>query len=241
MYKRQVSLTVVLSAGAGAALAVRRRAGPARAGGADLRRAGGRQHTLAWPAYLAALLVALLLVPVFQTGFASVPGQNPDGMLGVGVAELLQNTHPRGSNIELPIDSMPLVWRSKYPIYYVLAATSTLSGLEPIKVFAAEAAALAALTAIAFMLLAIYGLRAGPRAGLLVMTVIGFDALIAHLATHPYHNQLWGTLALPMILLFGLRFAEERRRRDAALLTLFGAVGLSAYPLMVLFLSLIHI
>ncbi|MBA2792540.1 MAG: hypothetical protein H0U32_00925, partial [Thermoleophilaceae bacterium] len=194
--------------------------------------------TLAWPTYLSVLLVAILLVPMLQAGYTSVPGQNPDGLLGVGVAELLQNTHPTGSDTDLPIDTMPLVWRSKYPIYYVLAGTSTLSGLEPIKVFAAEAAVLAALTAIAFMLLALYGLRAQPRAALLVMAMIGFNSLIGYLAGHPYHNQLWGTLALPMILLFGMRWLEMRSRADAALFALFTALGLSAYPLMVLFPAL---
>ena len=233
-----VSLTTVLVLGAVAAIVVRSHTGPARAERALVERAGGRLLTLAWPTYLAALLVAILFVPMFQGGYVSVPGMNPDGMLGVGVAELLQNTHPRGSDVDLPIDTMPLVWRSKYPIYYVMAGTSTLSGLEAIKVFAAEAAVLAALTAIAFMLMAVYGLRAGPRGGLLVMAVIGFNALIGHLADHPYHNQLWGTLALPMILLFGLRFAESRRREDAVLVALFGGLGLSAYPLMVLFPAL---
>lgn len=229
------SLVVVLTLGAVSGIAIRRRRGPVRAEEADARRAGGRMLALAWPSYLAALVVAILLVPVFQAGYVSVPGQNPDGMLGVGVAELLQNTHPQGSNVNLPIDSMPLVWRSKYPIYYVLAGTATLSGLEPIKVFAAESAVLGALTAIAFMLLALYGLRTGPRAALLVMAAIGFNSLIAHLAGHPYHNQLWGTLALPVILLFGLRFLQQQRREDAVLCALFVALGLSAYPLMILF------
>jgi len=233
-----VSVATVLILGVVAAVVVRLRLGPARADVAENERAGGRLLAVGWPAYLAALLVAMLLVPVFQAGYATVLGQNPDGMLGVGVAELLQSTHPRGTDPTQPIDTMPLVWRSKYPIYYVLAGASTLSGLEPLKVFAAGAAVLGALTAIAFMLLALYGLRASPRAGLLVLAVVGLNSLLGHLVLHPYYNQLWGTLALPMILLFGMRWLEERRRADAGLLVLFGALGLSAYPLMVLFPAL---
>lgn len=230
-----VSLAVSVGGGALAGLVMRLRSGPLRARPADTEQAGGRLYVLAWPAWLATLMIAVVLVPMFQAGYTSVPGTNPDGMLAVGTAELLQSTYPLGSDADLPVDSMPLVWRSKYPIYYVLAGTASISGLEPIRVFAAESAAVAALVAVAFMLMARYGLGAGPRAGVLVMAVIGFDALVAHLAAHPYHNQLWGTLALPLILLFGMRFLESRSRRDAALLALFTAFGLSAYPLMVLF------
>jgi len=232
------SIAVVLATGVAAGGLARARLGPARADPVEVRRCGGRLYTLGWPGYLAVLLTAILLAPIFQAGFATVPGVNPDGMLGVGVAELLQTTHPRGSDVDLPVDTMPLVWRSKYPIYYVLAGTATLSGLEPIKVFAAESAFLAALAAIAFMLMARHGLQAGPRAGVLVMAVVGLDALMAHLAGHPYHNQLWGALALPLILLFGMRFIGARARRDAALLALFATLGVSAYPLMVAFPAL---
>ncbi len=232
------SIAAVLAIAVLAGGVARSRLGPARAEREQVRRSGGRLYTLAWPAYLAVLLTAILLVPMFQTGLTTVPGVNPDGMLGVGVAELLQTSHPRGSDVDLPVDTMPLVWRSKYPIYYVLAATSTLSGLEPIKVFGAESAFLAALVAIAFMLMARYGLRAGPRAGLLVMAVVGLDALTAHLAGHPYHNQLWGALALPLILLFGMRFIHTRASRDGVLLALFTILGVSAYPLMVAFPAL---
>ncbi|MBA3437554.1 MAG: hypothetical protein H0U14_06110 [Thermoleophilaceae bacterium] len=234
----EVSLAVLLVAGTVAGAAVRRRLGPARPEAEDLAAAGGRRLTLAWPSYLAVVLVALLVAPVFANGYATVQGTNPDAMLGVGAAELLSQAHPTAIDEDLPVDRMPLVWRSKYPIYYVLAGVSSISGLDPPQAFAALSAMLAALTAAAFMLLARYALGAGPRAALLTMALVGFDRAVAYLALHPYHNQLWGTMALAPILLFGLRLLNRPNRRDAALLAGFLALGLAAYPLMVIFPAL---
>ncbi len=231
----EVSLPALLAAGALAAAAIRLRLGPARPGAEELAAAGGRRLTLAWPSYLAVVLVALLVTPIFVNGFATVQGNNPDAVLGVGTAELLQHTHPAAIDEDLPVDRMPLVWRSKYPIYYVLAGASSLSGLDPTQTFATLSAVLAALTAAAFMLVARYGLGATPRAAVLTMALVGFDRAVYYLALHPYHNQLWGTMALAPILLFGLRLLERPSRRDAVLLAGFLLLGLAAYPLMVLF------
>jgi hypothetical protein len=130
---------------------------------------------------------------------------------------------------------MPSVWKSKYPIYYVLAAASSISGLDPVKAFPGVAAVLVALTALGFMLLARYGLRASPAASVLALAFVAANRVTAHLGLHPYFNQLWGTLALPLMLLFGLRFMRTPTRRDGILLALFLALGIAAYPLMVLF------
>ncbi len=234
----EVSLPLLLGAGAVAGVAIRLRLGPARPDQNDLAAAGGRRFTLAWPSYLAVLLVALLVAPVFANGYATVQGRNPDAMLGVGTAELLQNAHPTAIDEDLPVDRMPLVWQSKYPIYYVLAGASSLSGLDPIRTFAAFSAVLAALTAAAFMLVARYTLGAGPRATVLTMALVGLDTAVAYLALHPYHNQLWGMMALAPILLFGLRLLNRPNRRDAVLVAGFLVLGLAAYPLMVLFPAL---
>lgn len=233
-----VSLAVLLSAGLVAGGAVRARLGPARTDAGALAAAGGRRLTLAWPIYLAVVLVALLLVPLFAQGSVTVQGTNPDALLGVGAAEFLQHSHPTEIDEALPVDRMPLVWRSKYPIYYVLAGASSLSGLDPTETFAAFSAVLAALTAAAFMLVARHVLGAGPRAAVLTMAVVGLDGAVTYLALHPYHNQLWGTMALAPILLFGLRLLSEPNRRDAVLLAGFLLLGLAAYPLMVLFPAL---
>lgn len=233
-----VSLPTLLVVAAASAVATRRRLGPARASAEQTAAAGGWRLALGWPAYLAVLLAAVLVLPALSHGFATVQGTNPDAMLGVGAADLLQNTYPTSIDEDLPVDQMPLVWRSKYPIYYTLAGAASLSGLDPAQVFAPFSAVLAALTAAAFMLLARYALGAGPRTAVLVMALVGLDRAVAYLALHPYHNQLWGTLALALILLFGLRLLERPTRRDAVLLAGFLALGLAAYPLMGLYPAL---
>lgn len=229
------SLTAVLVAGLLAGVLVRVRLGPARADPGAVTAAGGRWLALRWPAYLAVLLMAFCLIPVFRAGYGSMPGANPDGMLSVGAAEFLQHNGPRAIDPALPVDRMPLVWRSKYPIYYALAGGSTLSGLEPVAAYSGFAAVIAAMAALGFFALARYGLGASPAVGLLAMALVALDRIVAHLALHPYFNQLWGTMALPFMLLFGLRFLEAPNRRDALLALLFLALGLSAYPLMVIF------
>ena len=180
-----------------------------------------------------------MLIPSFQAGYATVPGSNPDGMLAVGSAELLQHTPPATTDTSLPVDEMPPVWRSKYPIYFVLAGASTLSGLDPVETFGAVAALLTALAAAGFMLLARYGLRAPPPVAVAVMAVVGLCSAVGYLAVHPYFNQLWGLVALGPMLLFGLRFIDAPNRRDAVLVALFTVLGLAAYPLMVVFPAVI--
>jgi len=230
-----ISVAVLLAAGVAAALVVRVRLGPARPAQAELAAAGGRWLALAGPAYIALLLAAALMIPVLRDQLVSVPGTNPDAMLGAGTVELLRNAGPLDVRPELPVDRMPVVWNSKYPIYYVLAGAAELSGLSTLELWAAAGAVLSGLSAIGFFLLARYSLRAGPLAALLAMGFVAADRVLAHLALHPYHNQLWGTLALAPMLLFGLRFIDAPNHRDGALTTLFLAIGLLAYPLMVLF------
>lgn len=230
-----VSLVLVLLAGLAAGLVVRVRSGPVRVPPEDRSAAGGRLLALVAPAYLALLIVAVLLVPVLRDDLASIPGTNPDAMLGAGTTELLREAGPRDVRPGLPVDRMPYVWNSKYPIYYTLAATAELAGVSALEMWATAAAVVAALTALGFFLLARYSLRAGPVGALLAMAFVGADRLIAHLALHPYLNQLWGTLTLGPMLVFGLRFVDAPNRRDGTLLALFLGVGLLAYPLMVLF------
>jgi hypothetical protein len=230
-----ISVTVVLGTGAIAALVVRVRLGPARPDPAQLAAAGGRWLALAAPAYIALLLASALMIPVLRDQLVSVPGTNPDAMLGTGTIELLRHAGPLDVWPQLPVDHMPDVWTSKYPIYYVLAGAAELSGLSSLEIWAAAGAVLAGLTAIGFFLLARCSLGAGPVAALLATGLIASDRVLAHLALHPYHNQLWGTLTLAPMLLFGLRFIDAPNRRDGALTALFLVVGLLAYPLMVLF------
>lgn len=230
-----VSLAVVLAGGGAGAVAVRLRAGATDAAREDLERAGGRSTRLWWPLYIGLLVGALALLPVFRGGEATVIGENPDAMLASGTAELLQNEAPRTFEPSLPVDKMPPIWRSKYPILYALAGVSSLSGLEPWQAFATLSALLLAVAAAGFLLLAYHGLGAGRTAALLAMALAALDRVVLHLVVHPYYNQLWGLLTLPLILLFGFRFLREPNRRDGALFVLFAALGTFAYPLMMYF------
>jgi hypothetical protein len=228
-----VSLPVVLVAGAVvAALAHRRRETDREAGAGSL---GAR---LGWPLLLAAVVAVVALSPVWRTGFGTVVGQNGDVVLAVGSAELVKHAPPTAIRADLPVDRIPLVWRSKYPIFYPLAAVSQLSGLDPIATFPYLAAALLGLVAIGIFLLARVGLRAPPAAALAAMAAVGLSRLPIHVADHPFFNQLWALFSLPFILLAGTCFLREPSRRSLALLVLFGAIGAFAYPLMLPFPAL---
>src|SRR5207253_2696621 len=96
------------------------------------------------------VVVALALVPILRAGFATVPGQNPDAILVTGLATLLQRAPPTATRHDLPVTHMPKVWRSKYPIFYSLAAVSKLARLDPFQTFPAVAALLTAFVAVGF-------------------------------------------------------------------------------------------
>jgi hypothetical protein len=223
-----VSLPAVAAAGIASALAVRVRQGPARANGRFAERLG-------WPLLLGLVIAAVALSPVWRTGFGTVVGQNGDVVLAVGSAELVKHAPPTAVRPELPIDRIPLVWRSKYPIFYALAAVSSLSGLSVIAAFPFLAAAMLALAAFGFYLLARVGLRAPPAAGLAGMAAVGLSRLPIHVADHPFYNQLWALFALPFILVAGIAFVREPGARAFLALMAFGAIGAFAYPLMLPF------
>ena len=85
------------------------RAGVARAAGRAARGAGADPDVPRRPGH----------------GLRHQPGRPPErGRRAVPPARAA----PRRSTRRCPVDRMPLVWRSKYPIYYVLAAASSLSG-----------------------------------------------------------------------------------------------------------------
>lgn len=156
------NLVAVLLAGAGSAAYARRRLGPEPAASApDARRA------LRWAALVAGVIVAVAVTPLLRAdSFATVTGNNGDAHLATGAAVLLQHTYPSGMDTALPIDRMPGAWRSKYPIYYSLAAVSSLAGLDPPEGFVAFGALLVVLTGIGFHLLARHMLGATIEAGI---------------------------------------------------------------------------
>jgi hypothetical protein len=222
-----LALGLVLGGGAAAAVAVRRRLGPLPL--VEL----ARSQLL--PIFVFAVIAGLTLMPSLRDGALTVPGNNPDAHLVTGAAEVVRHGSPTEIHPELPVDRVSPYWHSKYPIYYSLAASSELSGLDPAEAFPVLEATLLALLAIGVYMLAFYLLRAGPVVSLLAAAFVSLDRVVLYLVVHPYYNQLWGTFALPFMLLFGFRFLREPDRRSAALALLFVALGVFAYPLMLPF------
>jgi hypothetical protein len=127
---------------------------------------------------------------------------------------------------------VPLVWRSKQPIYYALAAVATLSGREVFEAISALAAVMLALACLGFFLLARELLRAPPWAALCGMGLVGLNPMVLHTVMHPYFNQTWGFFAMPFaVVLAPLAAAGRRTPGSLSLLALFLAVCGFAYPL----------
>ena len=218
-----VSLPLVISGGVVlGVVAVRRRGWPRRP---------ARAGALGWPLWIGVLLACVALVPVYRAGTATVSGTGSDAHLAAGTADFLQDHHPGATAVEEPVDMVPLVWRSKPPIYYPLAAAATLGGVETWEALSPFMAVLLALAALGFFLLAAQALGAGPAGAAVAMAAVGLDRVALQTTTHPYFNQLWGFLALPFALLLAWWVAQSRTRGAGALLLLFLMVGAFAYPL----------
>lgn len=187
------------------------------------------------PLALAGVVALTALLPSFRSGFASVPGQNGDAILVVGTAVLLEHAPPTATRTDTPIPSIPLQWRSKYPIYYALAAISTLAGQDPIQAFPTVVALMLALAGIGFFLFARYVLRASLWLALLVLFVLPLDRIAMYVTIHPYYNELWGQFALPFVLVFGWRYLNAPDRGGVVLFVLFAVLCLLAYPLIIPF------
>ena len=185
----------------------------------------------AWPAWIALLLCLVALIPLFRAGFATVGGQGQDAHLAVGTAMFLQNHHPTAVAPDEPVDKVPLVWRSKQPIYYALGATATLAGLEVYQTISALAAVLLGLSALGFHLLCREVLGAPRWVSLVAMGLVGLDRMVLHTVMHPYFNQTWGFFAMPFAFVLAWWVVKERTRGGIALLAAFTAVLAFAYPL----------
>ena len=219
-----VNLAVVLAAAvAVAALALRRAPDP------------GPASLLLAPIGIALLVTAIACLPALRGGFPAVEGQNPDAMMVSGTAAFLQHAPPTAVRPELGLDKPPLLWRSKLPIYYALAAVAKLAGQDPVFAFTAMSGIVVALTVLGFYLFALDGLRAPPLVALAAMLVVGLDRIVMHLPFFPLYNQLWALCWLPYTFLLGWRFLEEPGRRTAALAAVFLAVALFTYPLLLPF------
>ena len=186
---------------------------------------------LVWPAYLGALLACVALIPFFAAGFATVVGTGSDAHLAAGTGELLRHTSPTGTEVSGPVDRMPLLWRSKPPIYYGLGAVATLSGLETWEALTPLVTIMFGLAALGFFILVRDLLGAGSGTALAAMAVTGLDRMVLHTVSVPYYNQTWGYFTLPFALVLGWYAVHERSRAAAGLLALFLALGAFAYPL----------
>ncbi len=220
------SLGIVLATAVVAAL--RWRTGPPAT-------AATRAIRLGLPVALATLVALISLIPVFRTGIETIPGQNGDAILVAGSAVLVEHAPPTATRNDLPVNRIPLQWRSKYPIYYALAAVSTLAGQTPIQAFGPVSALILGMTALGLFLFALYPLRAPPWVAIAAVILVPLDRIVMYVTIHPYYNELWAQFALPLILLFGWLYLREPSRRGAALFGGFLVFGLLVYPLMVPF------
>lgn len=199
----RISLWLVLGAGITSAVVLYQRGG---------RRLLGvrpdRGHLATWVTVLV-IVFCLAMIPAWRSGSATIYGENPDAHQVVGIAVLFQHVAPTGTDVALPIDTVPPSWRFRYPIFYPLAAASQLVHLDPISVFSSMAAILVVIAALGFGAVAVTCLRAPPLCGPLVAAAIGLSVIVLHLAWHPYWNQLWGLAILPYALLFGWQALER--------------------------------
>jgi hypothetical protein len=216
------NLVIVLAAGAvGSVVMVRRSGWPEKE---DLR-------SIAWPSYLALILAAVALVPFFRAGFATVIGEGSDAHLAAGTGEFLRHSSPLAVDEDLPVDQMPLVWRSKYPIYYAFGAVSSLSGMETFQTLSCLAAILLAFAALGFFVLARDMLGAGVGVAAVAMGIAGLDRMVLHTGMHPYFNQTWGYVTIPFALVLAWWIFKSFSWGAVGLLALFCVVGVLAYPL----------
>src|SRR5919206_2411566 len=218
----KVSLGIVIAVGIALAAYALRRSGPP----------GGFTHRgFAWPVYVAVILAAIALIPLFRAGFATVEGQGQDAHLAVGTAQFLQKHHPTAFAPGEPVDKVPLVWRGEPPIYYALGAVASISGMEVFESISTLAAVLLGLAAIGFFLVARELLGAKWWVAVMAMGLVGLDRMVLHTVMHPYFNQTWGFFAMPFALVLAWWAVRERTRGGVALLALFVAICGFAYPL----------
>jgi hypothetical protein len=227
-----VALAMVLAGGVAAGIYAWRR-DPGLPLARSAREAGMRVTwgTLLVPLYLALLIGAIALVPMFRGGFVTVIGNGSDAHLAVGTATFLQHHGPRDVAPDEPVDRVPLVWRSKPPIYLAFGAVARVAGMEPYAVIATLQAALLALGALGFWLLARELLGSGAWAAGAAMGLVGLNRMKLFTGMHPYFNQTWGYMALPFAIVLAWYVVRRRSRGGVLLFMSFLGVLVFAYPL----------
>jgi len=223
----KLALALTLAAGVGSAAYAWRRtpSGPAPI---------DRRQLLSLAAAVA-MIAAIALIPTFRSGFATVTGTGSDAHQVAGAATFIQHNYPSGRDVAYPIDEVRAIWNSKFPIFYPLAGTATLSGLEPWEAMMSLCALLLALTALGVFVFTRLTLGGGAGIAALAMALAVLDQQVFHVAVHPYYNQLWGLMTLPFSIVLGHAWVEDRSPKTFALLALVTGIGIFAYPLMLPF------
>jgi hypothetical protein len=192
---------------------------------------------VAWPVFLAVVVLAVALVPmVFRQHYAAPVGTGSDAHVATGVASFLSHSYPTGVNTSTPINQMQPTWKSKYPIYYAFAAVTSVSGLQSWQVLAPLAAVMLSLAALGLFLVARELFALPIAVALVAMAVAALDRMALYTVLNPYFNQTWGFFALPFTLVLGWfvvqpELSRGQRRGTLVLLVLFALVLVLAYPL----------
>jgi hypothetical protein len=194
---------------------------------------------LGWPLLLAFVVFSVALVPmVFEQHYIAVTGTGSDAHVAAGTANFLKHSYPLGLAIGQPIDRMPPLWGSKFPIYYALAAVSSVSGLDTWQVLPVLAGLLLAMAAVGMFLIARELFGARPAIAVVAMALAGLNRMALHTGLNPYFNQTWGYFAMPFTFVLGwwvvqpdLGGRPHARRGMLLLLALFAVVLVFAYPL----------
>ncbi|HEV3229056.1 MAG TPA: hypothetical protein VGY97_06250, partial [Solirubrobacteraceae bacterium] len=153
--------------------------------------------------YLAALIVAICIVPMAALGYVTVTGTGSDAHLATGAAQLLQHSYPTSINVHEPVNRVPLTWRSKFPIYYAYAGVAEISGLPTWQVLVALEGIMLALAALGIYVLARETLGAGLGTALVAMGVVSLGRIALRTGLNPYYNQTWGYFTMPYALVAG--------------------------------------
>jgi hypothetical protein len=188
-----------------------------------------------WPILIVAIVAFLVLTPLLRNGYPTVIGDGSDAHLAAGTAQFLQGHHPLSSSAAEPVNKVPLVWRSKTPIYYALGGVSRLAGLPTWEALSPMQVVLLALAMLGFFLAARELLRANLLGAVAGMALVGIDRMVVHTVVHPYFNQTWGFVTMAPALVLAWRAVTDRgrpgNRGTIGLLVLFLAIGAFAYPL----------
>jgi hypothetical protein len=149
-----------------------------------------------WPLYVAGIVAFVVLCPLLRAGYPTVIGDGSDAHLAAGTAQFLQSHYPLSTSASEPVNKVPLVWRSKTPIYYALGGVSRLAGLPTWEALSPMEVVLLGLAMLGFFLAARELLGSNLLGAVAGMTLVGIDRMVVHTVVHPYFNQTWGFVTM---------------------------------------------